>query len=203
MKEDHYKNLGVGKDATTKEIKKAFRKKAIETHPDKSGTEETRDQFIAVQNSYLILSNPRSRKRYDETGQDGTNLLGAAEQFTLGIFSSLIDKYMNTGAMFNFIDTARATVEMQRDVSIENTRKAEKLRGRLEKLRGRVSVDGENNLYNMLLEEKSRLLENQVINGKDETEMLTHALKIIALYKDGFIDRPFASSTTNYTVFRI
>lgn len=61
-----YDILGVSKDADIKEIKKAYKKKAIETHPDKGGDEEL---FKKVQEAYEVLSNPTKRNMYDMTGQ--------------------------------------------------------------------------------------------------------------------------------------
>jgi len=64
-KKDPYKTLGVGEQATTDEIKKAFRKKAKEFHPDKNGNA---DQFSEVAFAYRLLMDPEKRNRYDSTG---------------------------------------------------------------------------------------------------------------------------------------
>lgn len=66
---DPYSVLGVGKDATPAQIKKAFRKKASENHSDKNGGDDT--AMAAINMAYKLLSNPEKRKRYDETGDDG------------------------------------------------------------------------------------------------------------------------------------
>lgn len=59
---DYYNVLGVSKDATEEEIKKAFRKLAREAHPDKGGDTET---FQKIQEAYEVLSNPERRREYD------------------------------------------------------------------------------------------------------------------------------------------
>lgn len=69
MSEDLYETLGVGEDATDKEIKDAYRDKAKQTHPDKEGGDK--EKFQLVQKAYSILSDPHKRKLYDETGEDG------------------------------------------------------------------------------------------------------------------------------------
>ena len=62
---DPYQELGVKRDATPEEVKRAYRKKAHKAHPDKGGTKE---KFHAVQKSYEILADPDRRKRFDQTG---------------------------------------------------------------------------------------------------------------------------------------
>lgn len=70
---DYYKILGVSKDASDKEIKKAFRKLAQKHHPDAGGDE---DKFKEINEAYEVLSNPEKRKVYDQVGT-GTNFYGA------------------------------------------------------------------------------------------------------------------------------
>uniref|UniRef100_A0A7S4EPG6 J domain-containing protein n=1 Tax=Pseudo-nitzschia australis TaxID=44445 RepID=A0A7S4EPG6_9STRA len=69
---DLYKILGVKRSATVQEIKKAYRKKALDTHPDKNKNvpaEEATAAFHKVVNAFEILSDKASRNRYDRTGE--------------------------------------------------------------------------------------------------------------------------------------
>ena len=59
---DHYQTLGVGRDADTPTIKKAYRKLAMKHHPDKGGDEA---KFKEIQNAYATLSDPQKRAEYD------------------------------------------------------------------------------------------------------------------------------------------
>ena len=68
-KRDYYEVLGVGKTASADEIKKAFRRKAIELHPDKEGGDETK--FKEVNEAYEVLKDESKRKRYDQFGHAG------------------------------------------------------------------------------------------------------------------------------------
>ena len=69
MKQDYYEILGISKGATTAEIKKAYRKKAIEFHPDKNpGDEKAEDMFKKAAEAYEVLSDPNKRSRYDQFG---------------------------------------------------------------------------------------------------------------------------------------
>ncbi len=69
MKEDFYKILGVSKDASTPEIKKAYRKKAIEFHPDKNpGNSEAEENFKKAAEAYEVLSDADKKAKYDRFG---------------------------------------------------------------------------------------------------------------------------------------
>jgi DnaJ domain len=70
-KQDLYQILGVSRQATTREIKQAYRRKALDTHPDKNKNvppEEAAEAFRQVVHAFEVLSDDASRKRYDRTG---------------------------------------------------------------------------------------------------------------------------------------
>jgi molecular chaperone DnaJ len=71
-KRDFYEILGVSKTATAEEIKKAYRKVAIQFHPDKNqGDKEAEEKFKEAAEAYEILSNAEKRSRYDRYGHSG------------------------------------------------------------------------------------------------------------------------------------
>ncbi len=66
---DYYKILGVSKNASQEEIKKAYRKLAIKYHPDKTkGDKQAEERFKEVGEAYEVLKNPEKRKKYDQLG---------------------------------------------------------------------------------------------------------------------------------------
>lgn len=76
-KRDYYEVLGVQKNANADEIKKAYRKAAIQFHPDKNpGDKEAEEKFKEAAEAYDVLSNPDKRARYDQFGHAGMS--GAA-----------------------------------------------------------------------------------------------------------------------------
>lgn len=68
MPEDYYGTLGVSKDASDQDIKRAFRKKAHEFHPDKGGDAE---KFKKINEAYQTLSDKQKRQQYDAFGSAG------------------------------------------------------------------------------------------------------------------------------------
>lgn len=68
-KRDYYEVLGISKSASADEIKKAFRRAAVQHHPDKEGGDETK--FKEINEAYEVLKDPSKRQRYDQFGHAG------------------------------------------------------------------------------------------------------------------------------------
>lgn len=100
---DYYKILGVARDCTDGEIKKAYRRESLKHHPDKGGDEE---KFKLVAEAHAVLSDPRRRERYDlgddEDGADASDGMMHGVDLTDLLFSGLRPAGMGGGGRFTF-----------------------------------------------------------------------------------------------------
>lgn len=97
-KRDYYEVLDVSKTATAEEIKKAYRKKAIQYHPDKNpGDKESEEKFKEAAEAYEILSDENKRARYDQFGHAG---VGSSAAGGFGGGMSMDDIFSQFGDIF-------------------------------------------------------------------------------------------------------
>ncbi len=98
-KRDYYEVLGVDKSASADDIKKAYRKKAIQYHPDKNpGNAEAEEKFKEAAEAYDVLSDPQKRQRYDQFGHAGVG--GASQGGGFGGGMSMEDIFSHFGDIF-------------------------------------------------------------------------------------------------------
>ncbi|RMA57907.1 molecular chaperone DnaJ [Ulvibacter antarcticus] len=106
MKEDYYEILGISKSASPAEIKKAYRKKAIEFHPDKNpGDSKAEEQFKKAAEAYEVLSDADKKARYDRFGHqafEGGGGFGGGGMNMDDIFSQFGDIFGGGGGFSGF-----------------------------------------------------------------------------------------------------
>src|SRR3954465_8433766 len=101
-KRDFYDILGVAKNASAEEIKKAYRRLAIKYHPDKNPDDKAAEEkFKEAAEAYSVLSNAEQRKRYDRFGHAGVSSSAGAGSWGAPGFGGIEDIL---GDLFGFGD---------------------------------------------------------------------------------------------------
>ena len=95
-KRDFYEILGVARDVSEEALKKAYRSRALEDHPDRNpGDEAAEERFKEASEAYAVLSDPQKRRAYDRFGFAGVGGSGAPSGFTdfgdLGNFTDVFN----------------------------------------------------------------------------------------------------------------
>jgi|SRR3989344_1662622 len=91
-KKDYYEILGISKNASKDDIKKAYKKLAVKYHPDSSGDKSTEEKFKELSEAYAVLSDDEKRKTYDSYGHTGFDQRYSREDiFRNADFSSIFD----------------------------------------------------------------------------------------------------------------
>ena len=95
---DYYKSLGVDKNTSPEEIKKAFRKLAVKYHPDRNPNDKTaEDKFKDINEAYAVLSDPKKKEEYDTYGSSGFHQQYSQEDIFRGFDFSNVYKDMGAG----------------------------------------------------------------------------------------------------------
>lgn len=108
MAKDYYQTLSVPRNASEEEIKKAFRKLAMQYHPDRNPGKEkwANEKFKEINEAFSVLGDPEKRKQYDQFGTaEGVNISNVfSSPFTRGTFEDLMKDFGGAGLRFDFLD---------------------------------------------------------------------------------------------------
>src|SRR3972149_10827472 len=106
MAKDYYKILGVLRNASDEEIKKAYRKLAMQYHPDRNPGKEkwANEKFKEINEAYGVLGDPQKRRQYDQFGTVGNigDIFGSP--FTTTTFEEMMKDFGGAGLRFDFLD---------------------------------------------------------------------------------------------------
>jgi molecular chaperone DnaJ len=102
-RKDYYQVLGVGRDASAEEIKKAYRQLALRHHPDRNpGSKEDEEKFKEAAEAYSVLGDPDKRRRYDTFGHAGVGTAagGGFDPTIFSDFGDILGDFFGIGDMF-------------------------------------------------------------------------------------------------------
>jgi len=106
-KRDYYDVLGLGRDVGEEDIKRAYRKLALQYHPDRNpGSKDAEGKFKEATEAYEVLKDPQKRARYDRYGHAGVTAGGGFEGFDFGTFdlSDALRAFMRDFGSFSIFD---------------------------------------------------------------------------------------------------
>jgi curved DNA-binding protein len=106
MAKDYYEILGVQRNASDGEIKKAYRKLAMQYHPDRNPGKEkwANEKFKEINEAYGVLGDPQKRKQYDKFGNAGNIGDIFSSPFTTTTFQEMMKDFGGAGLRFDFLD---------------------------------------------------------------------------------------------------
>lgn len=179
----HYDTLGVPSDANQDDIKRAFRKKSSQHHPDRPGG--STEAMAKVNEAYAVLSDPQRRLGYDQTGRDpaqGPTLDDIAEQ----ALSELIQQMLADEAKGDLVKLLDKHISRSIEQIKGRIKANERTIARLSKQLNRVvrKSAGRVSLFNAVLEKKIKQAESEVEESGHLLEISTRALEILNDHDD-------------------
>lgn len=122
-KRDYYDVLGVSRSASEEDIRKAFRRLALEHHPDRNRSEGAAERFKEINEAYQVLSDADKRGRYDRFGHDAVSSNGGARGFegfeNFGGFGDIFDAFFGSTGGRGRSTAAQRGADLQHSVTID------------------------------------------------------------------------------------
>lgn len=151
MKKNAYDVLGVDKNASEEDIKKAFKDKAKKAHTDKEGGDH--DTMVELNKCYALLSNPAKREQYDSTGETGENLNSFEvrfKDFTQKVFVSGVLEEQKNYEKTDLIEVFRQYVTAIVGQNIDHKNILAAKLDKLKKVQARIVAKKENTIGSLL-----------------------------------------------------
>ena len=178
-KKGYYKILGVAKNATKEEIKKAYKEKAKKHHPDNQGDKE---QFTEINLAYVTLTDSKKRKHYDETGEDLPK--DQIRIVAIELLATLLYELLNKDIPLN-IDLIQIMKDSVRNKSNEISNQLNKvtsITNKTQKIRKNLTQKGKDNILESILDRKEGDLTKEKESVLNTLKSLNEALLILENY---------------------
>lgn len=179
---DPYETLGVGRDVNPEQIKAAHRKRVRKAHPDAGGN---KDEFLAVQRSYEILSDDEARKRFDQTGNtdEPPNIQNRALSELLRLAVMVVTEARDPKTI-DLVAAMRKSIQMAMEQQRRNREGALAQVEKFEDAAKRFKIGkGKENPIEVIMRQQVQNARSSVTSCDDMLEMMETALKILADYK--------------------
>jgi curved DNA-binding protein CbpA len=175
-----YETLGIGASATPDEIKKAFRKKAKDNHPDREGGSD--EAMSKINQAYGILSDPQKRSRYDETGlfNDLPNVTEQAESLIMHMFSRCLSSRISGSVVWQVKQGLFAEESALQNQLSQLTGQKDMLLAR----RKTVKSTSSKNLAHMVVDQQVQSIGQMIDQKKEQVEIFKKALELVQTYED-------------------
>lgn len=175
-----YEELEVDVDASDKEIKSAYKKKAQKHHPDKGGDKE---KFMMIKLSYDVLSNAKKREKFDKTGDidEQSKTDSKLEEHLEQLFSAVIQ---NCNFKGDIITESKALVD-SRIASLNSEIKKSKVELRkYQKNRFRMKTENDRNIYLEIIDKNIYILEQKISDAEEEVSICEQIIVELKKYND-------------------
>jgi len=175
---NHYETLGVAPEATPEEVKRAFRKKASDAHPDREGG--STEQMQTVNKAFEILGDSEKRAHYDATGQDNLapSVEDEAKLMLMQLFSGALD-----ADVLDVLAHVRKILEQAASELSRMQREAKAKREKLVKRTGKVRAKQGDNLVQMLIDQKCSDLAQLILHMDRGLKINKAAMALLDAYE--------------------
>lgn len=196
---DPYAELGIKKEASPEEVRRAYRRKARKTHPDAGGTAE---EFAKVTKAHSVLINPLRRLNYDRTGKMDEDEPNDEQTKGLQIIAEVLDGILQEVENPETIDLV---AEIKRNLKAGLTNIHNQLDGfrkqaeKFESLAIRFNRETGDNFLQRMLEQKARVFHSNIVAGEAKKAQVEWALKMLQEFTFDFDHPHFMFNTSTST----
>jgi curved DNA-binding protein CbpA len=181
----HYEKLGVTKDASPDEIKRSYRAKAKDLHPDKGGNSA---EFAEVATAFAVLFDEKRRLLYDATGLDEQKPIEKEiEAILLGGFNEAINASMQED--IDIVEYVREHLTAKADTIPGNIETLQGHKAELTVRRERIKADGEN-LAHKIIDQNVMQIDIKIVSLEHQAEVAAACLVALDDYSEDFTPEP-------------